>query len=239
MALLTGKALTWATAVWESGSSICRDADLFCREMRKVFDHLVSGYQAATRLLQFHRGSRSVADYAIEFRSLAAKSNWTLEALITSFYHGLSESLKDELAAREDVQDLATLISLAIHRLRERRRNREPAHSSDGASTHATAPTAEESIQLACARLSQAWRWIPAKSGALRTGQLPPRSRKCSSFWVLQTYTGVLIWNFGAIALALTDLTRKSTHPFRWTPQANVAFKLLKSRFTTDPVLSG
>lgn len=130
MALVTGKALTWVTAVWESQSPNCRNADLFCEEIKKVFDHVVSSYQAASSFFQLWLGPRSVADFAIEFWSLAAESKWTPEALVPAFHHGLSEQLKDEMAAREDIQDLDSIIFLAIrvnNCLRERRRQRREA----------------------------------------------------------------------------------------------------------------
>ena len=41
----------------------------------------------------------TVADYTIDFRTLAAESGWNNEALLTSFYQGLSEDIKDELAS--------------------------------------------------------------------------------------------------------------------------------------------
>ncbi|KAL6463108.1 hypothetical protein MHYP_G00274990 [Metynnis hypsauchen] len=42
-----------------------------------------------------------VADYAIEFRTLAAESGWNEEALIAVFHQGLNGRLKDEVATWE------------------------------------------------------------------------------------------------------------------------------------------
>jgi hypothetical protein len=39
-----------------------------------------------------------VADIAIEFRTLAVESGWNMQALVTAFHQGLSNSIKDELA---------------------------------------------------------------------------------------------------------------------------------------------
>ncbi|XP_037609788.1 uncharacterized protein LOC119478845 [Sebastes umbrosus] len=44
-------------------------------ELRKVFDHPVQGKEAANRLLSLRQGSKSVAEYAVEFRILAAENN--------------------------------------------------------------------------------------------------------------------------------------------------------------------
>ena len=69
-----------------------------------------------------------VADYGVDFHTLAAKSAWNQEALFDMFLHGASEEVKDELAARELPTDLDSLIALTIRidvRLREQRRERK------------------------------------------------------------------------------------------------------------------
>ena len=40
-----------------------------------------------------------MADYAVDFRTLAAVSAWNPEALFDMFLHSVSEEVKDELAA--------------------------------------------------------------------------------------------------------------------------------------------
>ncbi|XP_075449336.1 uncharacterized protein LOC142490799 [Ascaphus truei] len=59
-------------------------------------------------------GDRSVAVYAVEFRTLAAETGWNDDALSSAFWQGLSETLKDELAARDRPTNLEDLIALAI-----------------------------------------------------------------------------------------------------------------------------
>lgn len=76
-----------------------------------------------SRLFSLRQGSRSVADFAIDFRTLAAESGWNTEALITAFHHSLSAAMKDELASRDLGGDLKYLITMAIridNRMRER-----------------------------------------------------------------------------------------------------------------------
>nr|CBN81752.1 Pol polyprotein [Dicentrarchus labrax] len=127
ISLLSGKAAQWATALWEKHSPICDSFQRFSEELRKVFDHPVQGKEAAKRLLNLRQGSGSVAEFSVEFRILAAESGWDEEALQTVFVHGLSEVMKDELAARDSAASLDELISLAIrldNRLRERQRER-------------------------------------------------------------------------------------------------------------------
>lgn len=127
MGLLRDKALTWASAAWQSKPALRQNYALFEAELMKVFDHPVQGKEAAKRLLVLRQGPRSAAEYSVDFRTLAAESGWNDEALMSVFINGLSEQLKDELAVRDDYEGLDSLISAAIkldNRIRERRRER-------------------------------------------------------------------------------------------------------------------
>lgn len=56
---------------------------------------------------------------------MAAESGWDEISLQGAFYHGLNDYIKDELAARDETDNLESLISLSIHldnRLCEQRR---------------------------------------------------------------------------------------------------------------------
>ena len=127
ISLLTGRALSWASQAWEQERDFCFDIKEFMAEMKKVFDHPVTGREAAKRLTTICQGARSVADYAIDFRTLATEVGWSSGPLITLFQEGLTDSLKDELATRDIPDDLDGFIDLAIridNRLRERGRDR-------------------------------------------------------------------------------------------------------------------
>ena len=62
-----------------------------------MFDHPSEGADAARRLHSIYQGNRSVADYTLEFRTLAADSGWDDVALRSAYRRGLSEDLKDLL----------------------------------------------------------------------------------------------------------------------------------------------
>lgn len=127
MSLLSNKASAWAVALVESSSPVCNSLGLFTAEMRKVFDHPLQSKEASSRLLSLRQGSSSVTSYSIDFRILAAETGWDQKALQGVFFRGLSEELKDQLAARDETSSLEELISLAIrldNRLAERRRER-------------------------------------------------------------------------------------------------------------------
>lgn len=96
-------------------------------EMRKVFHRPVQRKEAATWLLTFHQGSQSVASYVIEFRFLGVESGWNKVAIQGAFVRGLSEEIKDTLAARVETDSLDALMSLSVrldNHLRERRREK-------------------------------------------------------------------------------------------------------------------
>lgn len=76
ISLLSGHACDWATALWESGAACCERFELFKKEMAKVFDRSVYGREASRLLAVLSQGKRSVPDYAIEFRTLAATAEW-------------------------------------------------------------------------------------------------------------------------------------------------------------------
>lgn len=63
-------------------------------------------------------------DFSIDFRVLAAGSEWNNASLRGAFYRGLCDLVKDELAARDEVDSLDALIALATrvdNRLRHER----------------------------------------------------------------------------------------------------------------------
>lgn len=86
---------------------------LFEAEFKRVFDHSIQPLEAASQLLSLKRGSRSVADYSIEFRVFAAGSGWNDSALRSAFLKGLDEQRKDELAVRNETVTLDSLIFIS------------------------------------------------------------------------------------------------------------------------------
>lgn len=183
MGLLQGNALDWAAAAYQSNSEIRKSYATFVGELRKVFDHPVKGKDASKRLLTLHQGTRSVAEYSVEFRTLSAEAGWDDAALQTVFLNGLSEQLKDELALKDDSSDLDSLISTAIrldNRLRERKRERNTRPPAVSVLTRSVsnprAPTllpaplpapvnSEEPMQLGRARLTPAERLRRIRAG--------------------------------------------------------------------------
>uniref|UniRef100_A0AAQ6INN1 Retrotransposon gag domain-containing protein n=1 Tax=Anabas testudineus TaxID=64144 RepID=A0AAQ6INN1_ANATE len=74
ISLLTGPARAWATAEWSRASACCSSFKSFSEELTKIFDPTKPDKEAAIKLSEIKQGSRSVAEYSIEFRTLAALS---------------------------------------------------------------------------------------------------------------------------------------------------------------------
>ncbi len=88
--------------------------------MIKVFDRSVYGREASRLLAVLHQGERSVADFAIEFRTLATTFEWNEPALVARFLEGLNIDPKEEIYAREPPAQFDQLVELAIRREKPR-----------------------------------------------------------------------------------------------------------------------
>ncbi|KAJ7997627.1 hypothetical protein DPEC_G00214090, partial [Dallia pectoralis] len=78
------------------------------------FDHPVSGRGVGDQLCELKQGNRTVADYALEFRTLAAGCGWSETALLTVYRRGLRPEVQTELACRGDITVLNEFINISI-----------------------------------------------------------------------------------------------------------------------------
>ena len=174
--LTTGQARRWVMASREGSAPYMYDYAAFTEAFKTVFDHDVHGQDADSALSTLHQGSGSVAEYATEFRILAARCQWNEPALFSAFRRGLAEPVKDALSGREKPSTLNQLISLSISLdERHRERKREKAHQGRAAARPSSSPPAslnrpaqvlpalftsagEEPMQLGRARLTTAER---------------------------------------------------------------------------------
>ncbi|XP_073684926.1 serine protease 27-like [Garra rufa] len=121
--------------------------------MLRVFDRSAHGEEASRVLSSLRQGGRSVVDYSIAFRTLAATSGWNETALAARFLEGLNAHVKDEVIARELPKNLDPLIDLAIRvdkrfDLRRRARGAEFSAASIATPKHSIPTPDPEPMQL-------------------------------------------------------------------------------------------
>ncbi|MGL5566229.1 MAG: DUF4939 domain-containing protein [Plesiomonas sp.] len=114
LTLLTGKAALWGTAVWENRDQCCSSFLALSAEMRRVFDRAVAGKEAARQLTALKQGNRTVAEYAIQFRTLAAECRWNEEAQWDVFLHGLADRIHREIYVLDLPKTFNELVELAL-----------------------------------------------------------------------------------------------------------------------------
>ncbi|XP_067230540.1 rhomboid-related protein 3 isoform X1 [Chanodichthys erythropterus] len=111
---LQGKALQWADSLWTQNGSVVKSYTAFVTHFREVFGKPLADSSTGEKLYNLKQGNKTVNDYALQFRTLAATSGWNEQALITTFRQGLEPNVRLHLAAYEDSIGLERFIQLAI-----------------------------------------------------------------------------------------------------------------------------
>nr|XP_055073063.1 uncharacterized protein LOC129453024 [Misgurnus anguillicaudatus] len=88
-------AALWGMAVWENCDDCWSSFSNLSEEMKRVFDRSV----AARPLSDLHQEERSVSDYAIEFRTLAAECKWNEQAQWDHFLNRLADASNGRLTS--------------------------------------------------------------------------------------------------------------------------------------------
>ncbi|MEE6519705.1 hypothetical protein FKM82_017426 [Ascaphus truei] len=163
ISLLSGKALAWASPIWERDTAMTRDYPRFLREFRQVFETRGRQIMADSSLFHISQGNRSVAEYALDFRTIAAETTWNNDSLSAAFWHGLSDAIKNQLATMERPTRLEDLIAVCIRVdqwLRERSERTLPRTTSRCSTSRSLVPYVSqtmdepEPMQLGSYRLS-------------------------------------------------------------------------------------
>ncbi|KAL0147107.1 hypothetical protein M9458_057631 [Cirrhinus mrigala] len=113
--LLTGKALGWATTIWNSDRLTYPSFKVFLQRFKEVFDFPEEGESAGVQILTLRQGKGTAAEFALAFHMLAAQTGWLDDPLKLHFRRSLSHKLQSELTCREEGKSLDALIDLAIH----------------------------------------------------------------------------------------------------------------------------
>ncbi|KAL0150433.1 hypothetical protein M9458_054260 [Cirrhinus mrigala] len=151
--LLTGRALDWATAVWDLTHPTFSSFKEFLRRFKEVFDYPEGGEGAGEQLLTLRQGRSTAAEFALTFRTLAAQTGWPDDPLKLHFRKGLSHELQAELACRDEGKSLDELINLAI-RIDNLVRSRRTGKDVPPSVPPTTATPEPEAMQIAHTRLT-------------------------------------------------------------------------------------
>ncbi|KAK3562654.1 hypothetical protein QTP86_003394 [Hemibagrus guttatus] len=110
---LSGKALLWAESLWSQNHPAAQSYSSFIDHFKEVFGKPSWDSSIGEELCKLKQGKMSINEYALQFRTLAAKSGWNEQVLLTSYRQGPDPQV--HLAAYEDTIGLERLIQLSIH----------------------------------------------------------------------------------------------------------------------------
>ncbi|KAI2668609.1 Transposon Tf2-6 polyprotein [Labeo rohita] len=152
--LLTGKALEWATAVWDLGQPTFPSFAAFLKSFKEVFQPSPESSEAGEQIMALEQGRRTAAEYALDFRTLAAQSGWNDGPLKLHYRKGLQPELQVELACRDEGLSLSQYIDLSI-RIDNVMRARKPSRAVTMIPPTSPIPVASpEPMQLGVTKLS-------------------------------------------------------------------------------------
>jgi hypothetical protein len=136
---LEGNALAWfEPTLRDYLENDEKDWDDNTKKIFKTFDHFEQALKdafgdpdedrTAERQLMQLRQTGSTSTYAAHFKQLTTHISWGEDALMSQFYEGLKEDVKDEIAKLDRPDDFAKYVSMAVridNRLFERRQERQ------------------------------------------------------------------------------------------------------------------
>ncbi|KAK3568744.1 hypothetical protein QTP86_016297 [Hemibagrus guttatus] len=111
---LSSKALLWAESLWSQNHPAAQSYSSFVDHFKEVCGKPSWDSSIGEELYHLKQGKMSVNKYALQFRTLAAKSGWNEQALLTSYRQGLDPQVRLHLAAYEDSIGLERFIQLSI-----------------------------------------------------------------------------------------------------------------------------
>ncbi|KAL0151693.1 hypothetical protein M9458_052992 [Cirrhinus mrigala] len=92
--LLTGKALQWAKAIWNSNNRIINSYELFTNHFSEGFSTATGTLSTSDQLFRLRQGSTDVNEYTLHFRTLAPASGWNEVALLGAYRQGLNPEIR-------------------------------------------------------------------------------------------------------------------------------------------------
>lgn len=90
-----------------------KDYGTFKEKLELIFGEIDEG-RTAERRIQELKQTKSAAQYSAEFKKHQSKIDWDDAPLIATYYNGLKERVKDEIARQDRPEDLTDMMKLAI-----------------------------------------------------------------------------------------------------------------------------
>jgi len=86
----------------------------FKDELQRAF-RVVNKKWAAERQLHILKMNKLTVKYAAEFQQIAALMNWDNDTLVSQYYWGLNETIKDEIVRMNQPEELQNMINIFIN----------------------------------------------------------------------------------------------------------------------------
>ena len=121
--------MSWFALLFEKRSPILINFETFLDAFAEVFDEHDKIRWTTTKIRSLRQGASFASVYASDFRQLASDINWDEETLVSQFYWGLKDNVKDLLLSLPDLQTLNEVISQVVkydNRLFQRRQDQRP-----------------------------------------------------------------------------------------------------------------
>ncbi|KAL0188420.1 hypothetical protein M9458_015519, partial [Cirrhinus mrigala] len=155
--LLSGKALKWAEAIWNSNNPIINSYDQFVTHFSEVFSTATGALSTSDQLFRLRQGSSSIHNYTLHFRTLAAASGWNEISLLGAYRQGLNPEIRSAMAIYDDTIGLEAFLLRTTRVSQQLAACQPPVTAPQVASVAASTPVPEP-MQVDSTRLSRAER---------------------------------------------------------------------------------
>ncbi|KAL0172696.1 hypothetical protein M9458_033007, partial [Cirrhinus mrigala] len=156
ISLLTGKALQWAKAIWNSENPIIHSYERFTNHFSEVFSTTTGTLCTSFQLFRLQQGTSSVNEYTLYFRTLAVASGWndTVGALLGAYRQGLNPDVRAAMALYDDSIGLESFLQRTTQVSQRLAACQPPVTAPQLASVAASSPVPEP-MQIDSTRLSR------------------------------------------------------------------------------------
>ncbi|KAL0190891.1 hypothetical protein M9458_013589, partial [Cirrhinus mrigala] len=102
ISLLTGKALQWAKAIWNSDNPIIHSYEQFTSHFSEVFSTTTGQLSTSDLLFRLQQGNSTINEYTLHFRTLAVASGWNETVLLGAHRQGLNPQISAAMSLYDD-----------------------------------------------------------------------------------------------------------------------------------------